>query len=316
MGKDVEETRAQVERGESDIADAYAEAMEWLRGQHSLDELVRAVKEHRLDAILVTADLRDAAAQLADAVNATYTKTATETAAQLSRMLDSAIAFDTPSNHWATHRISTNSMRLVRDIEDDQRAAIRTALTQTTEIGMNPNAAARFIRGSIGLAPSQVDAVANYRQALRDGSARALDYELRDRRSDGLVEDAVDGERELTEQQIDSMTSRYQDRLLGYRSRVIARTESLRAVHQGDADMWSLAMASGDVEAKAVRRTWRTAHDKRVRPSHRAMDTQERGPGEPFTTGDGVALMYPCDPDAPESETVSCRCVVVTRIRR
>lgn len=316
MGKDLEETRDQIASGETSIADAYAEAMTWLRGQHTLDELIEMVRRHHLDAILTTSDMRDAAAQLADAVNGTYEKTARATAEQLSRMLDASVAFDTPSNHWATHRISTNTMRLTQDIEDDQRDAIRAALKESTEAGLNPSRAARFIRGSIGLAPSQVEAVANYRRSLEDGSARALDYQLRDRRSDGLVEDVIEGDRSFTDGQIDSIVGRYQERLVAFRARVIARNEAMRAVHEGDVDMWKLAAASGDVETKAIKRTWRTSHLKTVRPSHRTMDNQERALGEPFESGAGVALMYPHDPDAPASETSGCACVVVTRLRR
>lgn len=310
MGKEEDALRGQIADGESLVADAVSAWSQWLRGRRSLAELAALIKDHRLDAILTTKELRQGAMILADSINDVYGIAGEEVAKQISSMLDAELAFDL-TNGRAAAVMADNSLRLVRELADEQRDTIRAALRTSIEQGMNPNEAARWVRGSIGLTEYQQGIVANYRQALVDGSAAALDYELRDRRSDAAVRRG-----DLSDKQIDSMVARYQDRFVDYRARVIARTESLRAVHQGTADMWKQATISGDVDADSVTRTWRTAHDGRVRSSHRAMDRQERGLGEAFETGDGVQLQYPGDPDAPPSESVQCRCVVVTRIRR
>lgn len=58
-----------------------------------------------------------------------------------------------------------------------------------------------------------------------------------------------------------------------------------------------------------VHRVWRTMHDERVRPSHKAVHGQERAAGRPFLVG-GSSLMYPGDPTGPIQETARCRCWV------
>ena len=61
---------------------------------------------------------------------------------------------------------------------------------------------------------------------------------------------------------------------------------------------------------KYVKRMWRTMHDERVRPSHRAAYDQVRSAGKPFKIGNAY-LMYPGDPTGPIEETANCRCWVM-----
>jgi hypothetical protein len=310
VGKEEDNVRSQIDAAASRISDEFAEAMQWLRDRHTLEEFILAVKTHRLDAILNTDDIRTAAQRMADAVNIAYGDAGQEVADQISSWVSGDVAFDM-TNRWAVSRTTQNSLRLIRDVTQEQRQTIRDALADAVEQGLNPRQAAVMLRDSIGLTPAQQEYVSNYRQSLQDGSARALDYELRDRRYDAATRRG-----DLTDSQIETMTSRYQQRLLNYRAEVIARTESMRAVHEGATDMWRQATASGDVDSDSVVRTWRTSHDGRVRASHRAMDGQQASLGDAFRTGDGVELEYPGDPDAPPEESIQCRCVVVTRIRR
>lgn len=294
--------RSQIADGERAVADSVDAWATWLRGRRSLEELARLIQDHRLDAILTTQELRESAMKLAETVSGVYNNAAVRAADSLS------LEWDT-TNHWAAARMSSNSLRMVRELSDEQRDTIRQVLRDATAQGLSPLESARMMRGSIGLTKAQQTYVANYRQSLVDGSVRALDYELRDRRYDGPA-----GRGDMTDAQIDRAVSAYQGRLLDYRARTIARTESLRAVHMGTSDLWRKAVNDGSVDGDAVSRTWRTAHDTHVRDSHRGMDGQQRAIDEAFETDDGVELMYPGDPDAPIEETVQCRCAVVTRL--
>jgi len=88
------------------------------------------------------------------------------------------------------------------------------------------------------------------------------------------------------------------------RANLIARTEMLTAVSIGSASMMNLA-------AKAIpdlQKAWVTAQDDRVRESHRAVNGEIRKHDEEFSNG----LMYPSDPNGEPSETIACRCVLVT----
>ena len=80
--------------------------------------------------------------------------------------------------------------------------------------------------------------------------------------------------------------------------------------------LFQQAIDDGDVQAQELVRTWRSASDARVRHSHQAMNGQMREFGAAFKTGNGYSIMYPGDINAPASETIHCRCVVVTRMTK
>lgn len=79
--------------------------------------------------------------------------------------------------------------------------------------------------------------------------------------------------------------------------------------------MFRQAIAAGTIRADQLERTWRTRLDTRERRTHRLLNGQKRGWGEVWVTENGV-LKYPGDPDAPGSETIQCRCAILTRIRQ
>lgn len=245
-----------------------------------------------------------------------YTESASEAALFLQRSLGIPMSFDVmslgPIRHLQTHR-----MALVRGFSAEQTRASMAALEGAFAQGMNPRQTARVFRDSIGLTEHQMRAVGNYRQALQDGSASALDRKLRDRRFDSTVRRSVEEGGTLSQKQIGRMTERYQQRWLKYRSEVIARTESLRSTNGGQRDMFEQAIAEGDVTNDQLLREWNTAVDERVRDSHSAMAGQEvEGINQPFISGLGNQLLYPGDPAAPAEDTIQCRCAVGTRLTK
>jgi hypothetical protein len=70
------------------------------------------------------------------------------------------------------------------------------------------------------------------------------------------------------------------------------------------------AIDTGAVRREDVRKVWISTKDGRTRDSHRALDTESVGLDERFSNG----LEYPGDPAGDASETVNCRCVMLTRI--
>lgn len=215
-------------------------------------------------------------------------------------------------NERAVRVMRENQLRLVRELADAQREAIRLSMVQSIERGLNPRDAARLIRGSIGLTGGQVQMVENYRLLLERGSAEALTRRLRDRRFDPTLRSG----RPLTTQQITRMVDRYRERALVWRSETIARTEALAAVHVGAEQMYREAVFTGVLSENDILRTWRPARDERVRESHSAMRGQQRtGLSDPFISGNGNRLRYPADPAAPASDRIQCRCGVSVRLR-
>lgn len=218
------------------------------------------------------------------------------------------------TNTAAVRAMQLNQLRLIREITEQQRLVFHEVIGSGVTRGANPRAVARELRASLGLTQRQAQAVSNYRRLLQQGDSAALQRALRDRRFDASVGRAIDGTKPLTPDQVDRMVDRYRERYVAYRAEVIARTEALRAVHEGADETWRQLIEGGEVDRRRVVRTWVTARDGRVRDSHRPMNGQKRGMGEQFVSGRGMHLRHPGDIEAAASETIQCRCVVTIRI--
>lgn len=298
------------DRAEREIRPAWFAMLDWLMGRWSVARLEQALPR---DLGLLYADIDRAVAAFVRET-ATVTVAAGEGIAELvSRAVKAPFTFESTAP-TAVEMLRADGLRLVRGITDEQRAAFTEAIASGMERGDNPRVTARALRGSLGLTQRQQQAVANYRRALEQGSQNALDRALRDRRFDRTVERAVAGDTPLTSPQIDRMVDRYRERYIAYRAEVVARTEALRAVHGAAEETYRQALVRGDLDPHEIQRKWLAARDRRTRDSHRAMDGQLRPIGEAFRSGDGYALRHPGDPNAPASETVQCRCMVVTRL--
>ena len=97
--------------------------------------------------------------------------------------------------------------------------------------------------------------------------------------------------------------------MLRQRAKTIGRTEGLVALNLG---IGVAIEQTTSLTGTEIKRTWKTAADEKVRSSHSPMNGQVRPLGEPFITGNGVAILYPGDPNAPVNERANCRCVLVT----
>lgn len=310
-------TRDDVERllgsAERKVARQILDVLALVRSEIDIDEIAQLLTLGRVEQAATYAVA--AAGRFSTAIrDEAYLAAAQEMADRLEAGLTGVIIdFDT-TNERAVNRMRATRLRLVQNFDADQRAMVREVFTQAVRDGLNPNDSARRIRDSIGLTERQARAVDNFRRLLREGSSEALRRELRDKRFDRTVARSIRDGEALTEDQINRMVGRYEDRYRQYRSRVIARTETLRAVHEGAEDMIDQAIEDGDVDSEEIVREWITARDERVRFSHSFMDGQQRTQGEPFISGDGNELMYPGDFGAPAADTIQCRCVVTTRL--
>lgn len=264
----------------------------------------------------IQASTRGMARWFATSWTPAYTESAEAAALFLQRSLGIPMSFDIASLA-PLQSLQANRLRLVRGFTVEQTQASMQALEGAFARGLNPRATARVFRESIGLTAHQERAIVNYRRALTEGSASALDRKLRDARFDSTVRRSIDEGGTLTRTQINRMTGRYRERWLKYRSEVIARTESLRSVNGGQRDMFQQAVFEGDVRNDQLLREWNTAVDERVRDSHSEMHAQEvTGVDEPFISGLGNQLLFPGDPSAPAEDTVQCRCAVGTRLTK
>lgn len=313
----------QLNLAEDVIRERFEEVVAYLREQNTLSEIERMLEDGRADEALRMIDR--AAAYLAEASALSFVSSGQATAAVIEGSLGSgaSVTFEIP-NERAIRYLRETRLELIREFTDQQREAVREALVEGSLRGLNPRDQARMVRSSIGLTHEQLRYVNNYRRALETGDAgNALSRELRDRRHDRrIARIATDP---LTRQEIDARVDAYHRRWIEFRAETIARTEALRSVHAGADEAWWQAIESGDVDPADVECEWnisggvvargRRKGKSRTRDSHRAMSGQRQPFGTPFISGYGNLLRYPCDPNAPVSETANCRCRKITRLR-
>lgn len=146
---------------------------------------------------------------------------------------------------------------------------------------------------------------------LRDPGL-AADILERDNRLRGTVETTwnkvqeaiIDGE--AAGESIDGISKRIGrafDQAKGYRSRVIARTETVGAANAGSL---AGAVQSGVVEKKV----WLASMDHRTRSTHVTADGQKVAVDKKFQVG-AATMKHPGDPAGGPSEVVNCRCTML-----
>ncbi|BAQ44397.1 hypothetical protein [Methylobacterium aquaticum] len=213
-----------------------------------------------------------------------------------------------------------HSSTLVREIIDDQRAAIRARLVAGMEAGRNPRdvaldlvgrvdrATGRRVGGIIGLTAYQEAIVRNYAAELARADAAALDRQLRDPRYDGALKRAIAEGKPLAADQITRMVAAYESRMLRHRGETIAKTETTPALYEARIQALEQASASGRIDIGEVRKRWRDSGGPNVRHTHRLLNGQTVPARASFVSSSGAILRYPADPRAPAAERVNCEC--------
>lgn len=205
--------------------------------------------------------------------------------------------------------------RYVAEASEQAREAVVQAVTANIVSGNSPRTTARLFRSSIGLTAWQEKAVDNYRHALESLDSYALERELRDKRFDRTVARHIEEGTPMSSDYVDRLVERYRQRTLKWRSEMIARVESMRAINMGEYDALLAAYKAGKLSV-SVKRFWVTASDERVRAAHAKiplMNKDGRRIDEPFDTPLGP-LMYPLDPNGLPANVINCRCRVTYRV--
>lgn len=229
-------------------------------------------------------------------------------------------------NARAEQWLTQHSSELITRIVDDQRNAVRLALTEGMAQGRNPRNVALDIvgrinrvtgrreGGALGLTQTQERYAAKALEELRSGDRAALQNYLtrvrRDKRFDRHVLKAIEDGKPIASDTASRMVGRYKDSLLQLRGETIARTEAIASLNQSQVEAYRQAIDTGTVRPQDVRKVWVATKDKRTRDSHRELDGESVGINERFSNG----LDYPCDPAGPVEEVANCRCTMLTRV--
>jgi Phage Mu protein F like protein len=188
---------------------------------------------------------------------------------------------------------------------DDTKAVLKKAWQDGLNAGVNPRVVARSTRQFVGMTEYDYSIASSYDFALRAGDwSNALGRGLRDARYDAWIRNARDTNTSLTETQIDTLITRYQERLVKWRAETWSRTASLNAARESQLTAWQEAGDVAGFNERDLVKTWRGILDDRERPEHLAMEGETVPIDEPFSNGEMT----------PGESTYNCRCTFVVRV--
>lgn len=223
------------------------------------------------------------------------------TALEIGRQLGIPRGLDLASLRLARN-LSQERDRVLTGILDSQFRSAEAAYGEALRRGRDPAIA---VRDSIGLTPVQVAALFRYQDLLAATAREAARRQVPEELAEELREDFADG-RPPEEGTAARMVTAYRNNALVAGAALLGLDLAQASLNMGVEE--AVRQAEDDVLLERIEWEWLTARDERVRPSHRAMQGQRRPDGEPFRSGDGIALRYPGDPLAPRQETARCRC--------
>lgn len=165
-----------------------------------------------------------------------------------------------------------NAARMVQDINKSTQDTIREMVVRSLGDGTPPYELAERIKTVIGLTKPHAAAVSNYLQSLLDTGASRT--------------------------RANQMAKQYAGRLLDYRAKSIARTETMIAANTGQSIFWQQMKSLGFTDGMV--REWITTADEKTCPLCAPMNGKHAPIDGFFQSGDGPLISPP--------RHVQCRC--------
>ena len=184
-------------------------------------------------------------------------------------------------------------------------------------LGLNSQQTDQVIRARAML--SNPATMADYFSKDKDTGARIPRYKLSDRGFDRLILKAIKEGKPLSVADLDRIMDAHKRKAMGYRGRVIARTEALNSLRAGQHEGFRQMVESNVMgDGWYLQQEWQTRLDGRERPHHHSMNGVVIKFGELFTTPIGDQLAFPGDVDhgASADSVISCRCAGVYTWKR
>lgn len=287
------------------VSQAYLTAI--IRLQAGIDEaeLASAVASGNLDAIISAVRPSRLAAIFAgkDSLSEMLQRTGGATGQAGADVLEGALGVSVGFNRVDPNVVMfarERSARLVVQVSEDVREAIRIVVATGASEGLTTVQQARAIREIVGLPPNWAAAPSNLGRELRAGRftrSRRLSAIDKARIGKKLREGTV------TEEFVEEMEGRYAKSLTNRRALNIARTETQESAMHGLRESWRQANQQG-VLPDTTRRTWIVTADDRLRPEHAAVPGMNPG-GIPM---EGGSYDTPLGPSSGPPLEVNCRC--------
>ncbi len=283
-----------------DLARAILKAFQNIRDSLSDAEILRIVASGASERLIQQAITNALLDQSMAPVRETIRRQVVDNARYFRRDLPTptktiGIVFDTlnPRVIDAVHTLET---RVITSLSSDVRETFRAHVENGIRDGHNPRVIARDVRGLIGLAPNQEEAVRNFRRALEgiEGARNPLEYKLRDKRFDGTIKKG-----NYTAKQVETMTDAYRQKMLAFNAETNSRTATLDALKLGQQLSVEDAIEKGILDRRRMVKTWVGVLDSRERPEHVKMEGETVSYDETYTNGQMI----------PGDDEYNCRCI-------
>lgn len=196
--------------------------------------------------------------------------------------------------------------KYLQSMAADVRATFIEAIDQGLRDRKSISAIARTLRSTLGLGPSQLQQVQNFRAALEGESGRnPMTYALRPRNYDRIIQRGES----LTPVQVDRATAMYLKRRIAQNAEILSRQAAIDSYKVANQLAWQAAADKGLVDLDALEGQWVGVMDDRERDWHVAMQGVKRKFTEPYIVPTQGPENYPGEGE------FGCRCVERIRVK-
>lgn len=318
-----------------EVAQAFREAVNDLTRRADLQRVIAALQQGNIEAAIEALHLDPAAfTKLEEAIRSAYVAAGDGAASTMPKIKDGqgaavVIRFD-GRNYRAEAWLRENSAQMVTRIVDDQRAAVRAALTSGMVKGLNPKTVALDIigrvsratgrreHGIIGLTSPQEQFVQAAREELASADpallANYLERKRRNKNFDPAVKRALRTGSPMPAATAAKAIDGYKTKLLQLRGETVGKVEAFTAIAEGKHEAYEQAIDSGKVSEDAVTKGWRHFASDNPRLQHIAMNGKRVKLREDFVLPDGTRMRFAHDRRASIKHRAGCLCQTDYRI--
>jgi len=317
-----------------EVQKMFLEAIEGVVDKAVIVEMIAAIETNDVERLYVAIGFNTAVLNpVLDALEKAFEKSAQITVAGWPSRIQTpsgSVSFVfNMRNPTVEQKLKDSSSNFVTSIDIGVKEVLRSTLEQGMLNGKNPRSTAldivgridpktkKRIGGVLGLTPQQNEWVSSLGRRLDQLDEKYFTMGLRDKRFDELVREAIKNKKPLSSETKEKILTSYKNRALKYRADMIARTESITAINEGERFSYVQAIEEGALNKAAVKKEWDSTGDLRTRLSHVSLEHKYgKGKGvdfdEPFVSMSGARLMQPGDASlgAPAKEIINCRCKV------
>lgn len=193
-----------------------------------------------------------------------------------------AVAFD-HLNPRVIDAIRSLETPVLQSIKEDARDMVRASVENGLRDGTPPSTIARSIRGAVGIGPSQVQEVENFRDAILGRNGRSItDYTLRNTRIDGVLAKGA-----ASDDQVERYVTMYRKARIAQNANVVAKQATRDSYRVGQRLAWQDAQDSGVIpDGFVAEKTW-VHFDPQPdpRPEHQALNGETVPADQSYSTG-------------------------------